>query len=291
MCAVMCARSPGEAMALRNGIVTLTTDFGTRDAYVGAMKGVVCRILPTVRLVDITHEIPPQKVVEAALLLESAYPWFPAGTVHLVVVDPGVGTARRALAIEVGEQCFLGPDNGVLSAPLREPGARVHEISPGAYSLPERSDTFHGRDVFAPAAGHLAAGLEIERLGPRVSEFVLLDLPRPRVEADRIVGEVLRIDRFGNVLSNIPRSLLAELGAGPYEVIVNGAGFGRLCRRYQDAAPGQALALTGGDGRVEIAVHGGSAAERFRFVPGDRVEIHLASRGAGQTEKNGRGGT
>jgi S-adenosylmethionine hydrolase len=273
-------------MALRNGIVTLTTDFGTRDAYVGAMKGVVCRILPTVRLVDITHEIPPQKVVEAALLLESAYPWYPDGTVHAVVVDPGVGTARRALAVEAAGQCFVGPDNGVLSAPLSVPGAQVHEIGRGGYVLPEQSETFHGRDVFAPAAGHLAAGLEIARLGPRIGEFIILDLPRPRVEAGCIVGEVLRIDRFGNVLSNIPRSLLTELGEGPHEVLVNGASYGRLCRRYQDVAPGEALALTGGDGRVEIAVNGGSAAQRFRLVPGDRVEVRPTPQ-----PRAGRGGT
>ncbi len=265
-------------MALRNGIVTLTTDFGGHDAYVGAMKGVVCRILPTVRLVDITHEIPPQNVSEAAQLLEAAYPWFPAGTVHLAVVDPGVGTRRRALAVAAAGHCFVGPDNGVLSAPLREPGAQAYEIIPGPHGLPERSDTFHGRDVFAPAAGHLAAGLELERLGPRAHDCLVLDVPRPRVGKGFVAGEVARIDHFGNALTNIPRSLLAALGGGPCEVFVGGASYGRLCRCYQDVPVGGALALTGGDGRIEIAVNGGSAAERCRIAPGDRVEVRPSPR-------------
>ena len=271
-------------MALRNGIVTLTTDFGTRDAYVGAMKGVVCRILPAVRLVDLSHEIPPQDVRDAAQLLAGACPWFPPGTVHLAVVDPGVGTTRRALAVEAGGQCYLGPDNGLLTSALRLPGAQAHEISAQEYLLLERSDTFHGRDVFAPAAGHLAAGLDLTRLGPSAGGCVLLDLPQPVRAGDCIAGEVTRVDRFGNAITNIPHAWLVELGEGPYEVWAGSASFGRLRRRYQEAAPGEALALTGGDGRIEIAVHGGSAAERFGLARGHRIEVR---RCAG----TGRGGT
>ncbi len=264
-------------MGRRNGIVTLTSDFGTRDAYVAAMKGVICSILPSARIVDVTHEIPPQKVIEAALLLEATYIWFPPGTVHVAVVDPGVGTQRRALAVESGGQFFLGPDNGVLSAPLRAEGARAHEIIEARYELPERSDTFHGRDIFAPAAGHVASGVEVSHLGPEVSDCALLELPKPRVVEGRIVGEVLRIDRFGNALSNIPRSMLSQIGPGPYEVLVDETSYGRLRRRYQDVVANECLALTGGDGRVEIAVNGGSAAERYRLVPGDRMEVRPLS--------------
>jgi S-adenosylmethionine hydrolase len=264
----------------RSGIITLTSDFGTRDAYVGAMKGVICSILPTCRIVDITHEIRPQKVLEAALLLEAAYPWFPPGTVHVVVVDPGVGTRRRPLAVEAAGQLFVGPDNGVLTAPVTREGAQVHQIAETAYELPQRSDTFHGRDVFAPAAGHLASGVEAERLGPAVADPVVLQLPRPRIETESIQGEVLRIDRFGNAISNIPRALLHRIGPGPYEVRVGHRSVGNLRRRYQDVAEGELLALTGGTGRIEVAVNGGSATEALGLKVGDPLEIRL-----GKTEE------
>lgn len=260
-------------MARRSGIVTLTTDFGTRDAYVGAMKGVICSIFPGVRIVDITHEIRPQKVLEAALLLEAAYPWFPAGTVHVVVVDPGVGSKRRPLAVEADGQIFVGPDNGVLSAPLAGRAVNAHEIVEAAYEMPSRSDTFHGRDVFSPAAGHLAAGLTIDFLGPVVADPVRLELPKPVVKGDQVEGEILRIDRFGNALSSIPRVILQDLGNGPYEVFVAGKSYGPLLRRYDQVPEGKALALTAGDGRVEIAVNGGAADETLCIQPGDPMVI------------------
>ena len=260
-------------MERRSGIITMTSDFGTRDAYVGAMKGAICSILPSARIIDITHEIRPQKVLEAALLLEAAYPWYPPGTVHLVVVDPRVGTERRALAIDSGGQLFVGPDNGVLSAPLGAHRVRVHEISEVSYEMPERSDTFHGRDVFAPAAGHIASGIGVDRMGPQVFDYVVLDLPKPTIAEDCISGEILRIDRFGNALSSIPRSVLQEMGPGPYEVWVAGRSFGPLRRRYHDVPEGESIALTGGDGRLEIAVNGGSAAERLGIQPGDPMEV------------------
>lgn len=266
-------------MERRSGIITLTTDFGTRDAYVGAMKGVIYRILPSAHIVDISHLIPPQRIIDAALLLEGAYPWFPVGTVHVVVVDPGVGTARRPIAISANNQLFVGPDNGVLSAPLGEPDARAYEITEITYELPQRSDTFHGRDVFAPAAAHLASGVEIERLGPPAQHCVTLDLPKPKLVEREIHGEILRIDRFGNALTNIPRTLLREIGPGPFEVLLGERSFGELLRRYQDVPSGQALALIGGDGRLELAVNGASAAQTFGIQPGDKVIVrNLAAR-------------
>lgn len=256
-------------MEPRSGIITLTTDFGTRDAYVGAMKGVIYRILPSAHVVDITHEIPPQKILDAAVLIEGAYPWFPPGTVHVVVIDPGVGTPRRPIAVSSGGQLFVAPDNGVLSSPLGLAGALVHEITEVAFELPDRSDTFHGRDVFSPAGAHLASGVELDRLGPQTEKFVRLEVPHPVVSSGRIRGEILRIDRFGNALSNIPRSLLREIGAGPYEVLVGDRSYGRMLRRYEDVPGGEALALTSGDGRVEISVNNGSAAELLGLSPGD----------------------
>lgn len=264
-------------MERRSGIVTLTTDFGTRDAYVGAMKGVLCSILPEVSIVDITHEIRPQKIIEAAYLLSTVYPWFPPGTVHVVVVDPGVGTKRRPLAVSADGQLFVGPDNGVLSAPLSGRGVVAHLIEEVDYELPERSDTFHGRDVFAPAAGHLASGVSIERLGPRVEDFLIEELPRAVVADGCICGEVLRIDRFGNALTNIPRSMLIEIGSGPYHVTGADRDYGILQRVFQDVPEGETIALIGGDGRVEIAVNGDSAATELGLEPGDKIEIRGTS--------------
>ncbi|MBD3235176.1 MAG: hypothetical protein GF330_00540 [Candidatus Eisenbacteria bacterium] len=257
----------------RSGIITLTTDFGTRDAYVGAMKGVIYRILPSAHVVDITHEIPPQKILDAALLIEGAYPWFPPGTVHVVVVDPGVGTPRRPIAVHSGGQLFVAPDNGVLSSPLARRDAIAHEITEIGFELPNRSDTFHGRDIFSPTAAHLASGVELERLGSQVDDVVRLEVPHPVVSAGEIRGEILRVDRFGNTLSNIPRSLLREIGSGPYEVLVSDRSFGTLRRRYEDVPQGDSLALTGGDGRVEISVNSGSAAEELGIRPGDVMVI------------------
>ncbi len=267
-------------MGRRNGIITLTTDFGTRDAYVGAMKGVICSILPSARIVDISHEIRPQKILEAAFLLEATYPWFPPGTVHVAVVDPGVGTKRRPLAVEADGQFFVGPDNGVLSAPLGGRGVLVREITEKAYALPEQSETFHGRDVFAPAAGHIASGLQIDLLGSAVSDAVVLDLPKPEVVGTRISGEIVRLDRFGNALSNIPRAILYQIGLGPYRVSAAGKDFGALHRRYQDVPEGETLALTGGDGRVEIAINGGSAAESHGLAPGDAMIVEQTEDGS-----------
>jgi len=262
-----------------SGIVTLITDFGWRDAYVGAMKGVLCSIMKEVRIVDITHEVTPQGIQEAAYILGAAYPWFPPGTVHLVVVDPGVGTRRRPLAGAADGQFFVGPDNSVLSAPLGRPGATAHLIEEIDFALPERSDTFHGRDVFAPVAAHLASGVPIERFGPRVADFEVCLLPTARLEAGRLIGQVVRIDRFGNAITNVPRERLRELGPGPYEVKAGACRCGELRRTFQDVAPGAIVALIGGDGAVDIAVNQGSAAATLGLEPGQPVEVRRAQGG------------
>jgi len=241
------------------------------------MKGVICSIMPSVRIVDISHEIRPQNIQEAVLLLEAAYPWFPVGTVHVVVVDPGVGTKRRAIAAQANGHLFVGPDNGVLSPALTSKHVAVHEILETTYELPERSDTFHGRDVFAPAAGHLASGLEIDKLGPPAENCVIIEVPRPVVEGKQIRGEVLRIDRFGNVLSNIPRTLLSEIGPGPYEVEVGPHKFDGIKRRYEDVPEGSALVLPGGDGRLEVAVNGGNASVALGLGVGDPFIVRSRS--------------
>jgi len=261
----------------RSGIITLITDFGTRDAYVGVMKGVICTIRPSARIVDISHEVPPQDVAEGAYLLEAAYAWFPPGTVHLVVVDPGVGTHRRAIALYTRGHLFVGPDNGVLSPALQQERRFVHEISDVDYALADRSDTFHGRDIFAPAAAHLASGISLERLGPAIDDYIVLDLPRPLLKGRRVEGQVVRVDRFGNGMTNIPRGMLRRLGEGPFVVFLGERSLGPLRRRYQDAAAGEPLALIGGDGRVEIAANGASAAELLDISPGIPVRVIVSS--------------
>ncbi|MCK4414521.1 MAG: SAM-dependent chlorinase/fluorinase [Candidatus Eisenbacteria sp.] len=263
-------------MESRSGIITMVTDFGTRDAYVGAMKGVICTILPTARIVDITHEVRPQHLQQAAYMLEAGYRWFPPGTVHMVVVDPGVGTMRRPIAAYAGGHLFVAPDNGVLSAPLSADRPVVHVISDVDFELPERSETFHGRDVFAPAAAHLASGISVERMGPELTDFTLLDLPKPKLVGDAIEGEIVRVDRFGNAISNIPRIMLRRLGRGPYEVFAGDRCCGILRRRYQDVAAQEPVALIGGEGRVEIAVNIGNASAELGIGPGAPVRVTVS---------------
>ncbi|MBI3108110.1 MAG: SAM-dependent chlorinase/fluorinase, partial [Candidatus Rokubacteria bacterium] len=187
-------------------IVTLTTDFGLRDPFVGVMKGVILGICPEAHLVDLTHDIDPQDILGAQLALESSVPFFPVGTVHLAVVDPGVGSARRALAVQSAGQCFVGPDNGLLSFAFKTTGWTAVSLTAEHYRRPHVSQTFHGRDVFAPAAAHLARGVRLEHFGSPVLDPVRLDLPAAREEGGALVGEVIAEDRFGNLIT----SLMAE---------------------------------------------------------------------------------
>ncbi len=274
-------------------ILTLLTDFGTEDEYVGVMKGVILSIAPDVRLVDITHQIPPQDVRRAALLLSNAVPYFPPDTVHLAVVDPGVGTERRALAVRTPAGTFVGPDNGLFSWVLAEvPEWRAVEIREPAYRLPRVSFTFHGRDIFAPAAAHLAAGVPLERLGPWVADPVWLPLPRLEIGAGVLEGEVLSADRFGNLTTSIgrfrwdgDRLLLApafrpasgEMGLNPADarVVLAGVELRGIRRTYGEVAVGEPVALVGSSGFLEIAVRQGSAAAATGAAPGAPVTVFL----------------
>ncbi|MCX7855393.1 MAG: SAM-dependent chlorinase/fluorinase [Anaerolineae bacterium] len=272
-------------------VITLLTDFGTEDEYVGVMKGVILSIAPEVRLVDLSHQIPPQDVRRAAFLLCSAVPYFPPDTVHLAVVDPGVGTQRRPLAVRTPAGTFIGPDNGLFSWVLAEiPEWTAVEIREPAYRLPRVSSTFHGRDIFAPAAAHLAAGLPLERLGPRVEDPVLLSPPRLEICAGVLEGEVLYADRFGNLVTSIgrfrwdgdrlvlspafrPASGEVTVGAAAARVVLAGAELVGIRRTYGDVAVGEPLALVGSSGFLEIAVRQGSAAAVLGAVPGTPVAV------------------
>ena len=198
-------------MIAPSGVVTLTSDFGIQDSYVGTMKGVILRIYPAAKLVDLTHQVSPQDVLEASLVLEGAYRYFPEGTVHLTVVDPGVGTSRRAILLQAGPFYFVGPDNGIFTRVLgSEPEARVFAIENPHYRLSQISDTFHGRDIIAPVAAYLAQGIDPAEFGPQITDPVLLPLPLPRRWGNQIQGEVVSIDGFGNVITNVSRRLLDD---------------------------------------------------------------------------------
>jgi S-adenosyl-L-methionine hydrolase (adenosine-forming) len=241
-------------------IITLLTDFGTADGYVGEMKGVLFSALPDAIVVDISHAVPPQDVEAARLTLARVWRRFPRGTIHIVVVDPGVGSSRTALAVESDGRLLVGPDNGVLSPALITPGARTVALP----VPPDASPTFHGRDVFAPAAAALARGRSVDSLGTPVAGAIVRRTPEPRrVESGHIAGEIILIDRFGNAVTNLVgrRDMIVEVGGRELP----------MHRTYADAAPGEALALVGSAGLIEIAVRDGNAAVELQLSRGDQI--------------------
>jgi hypothetical protein len=241
-------------------IITLTTDFGLQDPFVGIMKGVILGICPEARLVDLTHQVTPHDVIGAQLAVESAVGFFPAGSVHLVVVDPGVGTDRRPLAVAAGGQYFVGPDNGVLTFALQASRSTAVVLERAEYRLPEVSATFHGRDVFAPAAAHLAGGLELDRFGPPAVDPVQRPLPVARLEGGSLVGEVIAADRFGNLVTSITAADLEGFARGaPVVVEVGDRGIGSPVTAYADAPPSVAAAIMGSSRRLEVFVKEGDA--------------------------------
>lgn len=270
-------------------IVTLTTDFGTRDAWVAAMKGVILGVAPVVQLVDVTHEVARHDVAEGALALEAVAPYFPPGTVHVAVVDPGVGTARRGLAVAARGQVFVGPDNGLFTPFVAAGDWRAFELTAPEYRLPAVSRTFHGRDVFAPAAAHVASGVDPSRLGPRVTDPVRLVWPGPRPTAGGVAGVVVHVDRFGNLVTSLRADALA--GALGPDAVVRIAGRAlALVGTYGELGRGRAGALVGSGGRLEIAVREGSAARLFGARRGTRVVLsRRATRMAARSSAPRRG--
>lgn len=254
-------------------LIALVTDFGLRDHYAGTMKGVVLGICPDVTLVDISHDIPPHDVLTGALELAAAYRYFPPGTIFLAVVDPGVGSSRRAIAADTGDYRFVAPDNGVLSAIFDDsPPKRVVELTDRRYARPTISRTFEGRDRFAPAAAWIAKGIALTALGRQAGDIARLQIPKARWEEGAIVGDVLRVDRFGNLVTNIDRGLLERLPAHA-EVEVGSSRVSRIVATYADAEPGALCALVGSSDHLEIAVSGGNAAEALGVGRGAIVRV------------------
>lgn len=260
-------------MANVSPLITLTTDFGTADTFVAQMKGVILGIAPQARIVDITHHIPPQDVTTAALALDDTVDAFADGAIHVVVVDPGVGGSRAAIAVRTDRFTLIGPDNGVFSAVLaRHTVHRGVTLTNPAYHRHPTSATFHGRDIFAPVAGHLAAGCAFDDLGKGHSQLVTLDLPAPKPIADGLELRVLRIDHFGNLLTNLKQ---ADCPAGPVVVQVGMVTVRGIRRTFADVSPGDAVAYFGSGGRLEIAVRNGDAAAEWRVKPGDPAYLRV----------------
>ena len=256
-------------------VIALLTDFGTRDHYAGAMRGVALAICPDATLVDITHDVAPQDVLGGALELAAAFKYFPVGTVFLVVVDPGVGSSRRGIAADAGGYKFVAPDNGVLTMVFKEaPPTRVVELTERRYARPTVSRTFEGRDRFAPAAAWLAKGIELTALGQSLVTWQMLDVPEPAVADQCIAGEVLRVDRFGNLVTNIDRRTFERFAEGAaIDIAAAEHPVRKLVATYAEAEAGSICALFGSSDHLEIAVSGGSAAERLRLERGAQVIV------------------
>ncbi len=257
-----------------SGVVSVLSDFGVSDPYVGIMKGVVLGAAPQVRVVDLTHMVPPQNVVVGALLLRSAVAFFPPGTVHLAVVDPGVGSARDPLVVTTDDAVLVGPDNGLLQPSAERLGFReARRIEASQYFLDPVSDTFHGRDIFAPIAGQIAAGQSPQEMGPLLESMQSLDLPSPHREGGAIVGRVIHVDHFGNLVTNIE---IADVFDSVVEVRAGAHRLGRLVRSYAEVGHGEVVAIGGSWGMLEISVRDGSAATALALGRGDEIEVVIA---------------
>lgn len=254
--------------------IALLTDFGTRDHYAGVMKGVILSICPEATIVDLSHDLPAHDIPFAALELAATYKYFPPGTIFMAVVDPGVGTSRRGLAAEVGDWKFVAPDNGVLTEVLHEvPPKKVVELTERKYARPTVSRTFEGRDRFAPAAAWLAKGIQLPALGRPVSDYHMLALPRANVVNGDLHGTVVRIDRFGNVVTNLDRKTCEKFAGSAMQVSVADRLIGRMVSTYSDIAVGELGALFGSTDHLEFAAQAASAAEVLGVQVGDPVVV------------------
>lgn len=250
-----------------SSVITLTTDFGTGDPYVAAMKGVILKINPDAKVIDISHDIKPQNIYEAAYVLDSAWRYFPNGTVHVAVVDPGVGTERNALIVKTANAFFIAPDNGILTYVARDQFQAVNITNPRFWNHPV-SPTFHGRDIFAPVAAHLSLGIPVSEFGEPVSSLVTLPRTEPYFERDgSLIGHVIHIDRFGNVITDINRDSVPENPT----IHVSDHIIEKLSTSYAEGSG--LLALIGSDEKLEIAVKNGSAADSLNLQVGDEIMV------------------
>jgi S-adenosylmethionine hydrolase len=264
----------------RRPIVTLTTDFGLNDHFVGTIKGVILSIAPETQIVDICHSVQAFDILDGALALAHSYPYFPTGTVHLVIVDPGVGSARRPIVASSEEHNFVAPDNGVLSLMYaREERLSVRHITADHYFLQSVSNTFHGRDIFAPVAAYLAKGVHQEKFGEEITDFVRFNAPKPKaVDAKTLRGVVLRVDRFGNLITNfapedVPAIFQSE--PSPFKIVIGKCEISQMRQNYAEGTSGEVFGIVGSMGYLEIATNRGAAAQLAGAGKGAEVLIVL----------------
>lgn len=262
-----------------NPIITLTTDFGTRDGFVGTLKGVILGINPNATIVDITHDIAPHDVEQGAFLFAASAKYFPANTIHVVVVDPGVGSERRAIAMQAGETIFVAPDNGVLTLRIRDSRLKDLEIhavhlNNAKFFLPRVSNTFHGRDIFAPCAAHLSLGVPLAEMGEPITDWVKLTRVLPtRRGMSAWVGRVVHIDRYGNIVTNIAQEVFQESDFAKAVVEIAGKKIVGLKRTYADGVEGELIALISSSWELEIAQRNGNAAKTLGVLVGAEVVV------------------
>lgn len=261
-------------------IITLLTDFGLRDTFIGVMKGVIWSISPNLQIVDLTHEIPAQRVVDGTLAIAGAASYFPAGTIHVCVVDPGVGTARRPMLAAIGDQFFIGPDNGLFSLLIKKaedlttPPVYI-ALNKTHYWLPQVSNSFHGRDIFAPVAAHLANGVKLEELGDPFENPVLITIPVPQKTEDGWLGQVMQVDHFGNLVTNITREQLKpDTGV---TISVKNTTINEVVATFGSKPAGELIAMFDSSGHLAISVVNGSAAERLGVSADEIVRLTLSS--------------
>jgi S-adenosylmethionine hydrolase len=263
-------------------IITLLTDFGLRDGYPGVMKGVIWKIAPHVQIADISHSIQPQNIFQGALALARTAPFFAPGSIHVAVVDPGVGTSRRPVGLQLGEQVFIGPDNGLFTLVLDHAesageAVQIYHLDQARYWLPDVSRVFHGRDIFAPVAANLANGIPLKKMGTLIRDPIRLKIPRPeQMLGGGWRGQVIEIDTFGNLSTNIDRDLLTPLG--DLQVRICGHQIDGLVSTFGDRPPGTLIALYGTSRDLIISIVNGDAAKTLNISLGDEVEVYPASR-------------
>jgi S-adenosylmethionine hydrolase len=257
-------------------IVTLTTDFGAKDPYVAELKAAILKISPDAIIVDITNEIEKFNIPMGAFMLASAAPYFPDGSVHVAVVDPGVGTRRRSIVIQTPHSFFVGPDNGLLIFAAEKQGIlRIHELSNPRYILAQISHTFHGRDIFAPVAAHLTRGVTLETFGPEIHDVGRPKFSKIEKKTNMLLGEVLHVDDFGNIITNIDEGIISQLRLKAMVSIELSSKRLKLrfCKAYGEVEPHEPLALIGSHGYLEISVNQGNASNKFKTKAGDKIGV------------------
>lgn len=260
-----------------SGIISLLTDFGLADNFVGAMKGVILKVNPRARIIDICHNIQPQSIIEAAFLLKGSFKFFPKRTVHLVVVDPGVGSGRRKILVKTKNYYFIAPDNGVLALALKEePPLKIIELANDKYFLKPVSDTFQARDIFAPVAAYVSKGEDIYKFGRQIKAIKASELPKVKAKNNELAGEIIYIDRFGNLVSNIDKETLRNfIKNKKFKISIKDKTIDGLSRSYAEGLKNKPLALIGSFNSLEIALNCGSARDYLRAGKGTKIKIKV----------------